>query len=189
MQDIILVGYGGHAKSIADCIEKKNEYRIIGYTDLEEVNSKYRYLGDDSVLGEYYKAGITNAVVGIGYLGRGNLREQLYKNLKSIGYSFPTIIDPTAIISESAAIDEGVFVGKRAVINAEAKVGKMSIINTGAIIEHECKVGDFAHVAVGAVLCGQVSVGCSTIIGANATVLQCRNVPERCVVPAGSLYR
>ena len=28
MEDIILVGYGGHAKSVADCIERKKEYRI-----------------------------------------------------------------------------------------------------------------------------------------------------------------
>ena len=36
MEDIILVGYGGHAKSVADCIERKNEYRIINVKDWNE---------------------------------------------------------------------------------------------------------------------------------------------------------
>lgn len=42
MEDIILVGYGGHAKSVADCIERKNEYRIIGYTEPAEVVSSIK---------------------------------------------------------------------------------------------------------------------------------------------------
>lgn len=189
MQDIILVGYGGHAKSIADCIERKNEYRIIGYTDLKENESKYPYLGDDTVLKKYYKKGVKNAFVGIGYLGKEDLRERIYKNIKEIGFDLPSIIDPSAIVSESAVIGEGVFVGKKAVVNADALIGKMAIINTGAIVEHECMIGDFAHVAVGAVLCGQVTVGRASLIGANATILQCREIDDSSIIPAGSVYR
>lgn len=33
---IILVGFGGHARSVADSIELKGEYRVIGYTDLQK---------------------------------------------------------------------------------------------------------------------------------------------------------
>ena len=41
MEDIILIGYGGHAKSVADCIERQKRYRIIGYTELEKKKSQY----------------------------------------------------------------------------------------------------------------------------------------------------
>lgn len=34
MENILLVGYGGHAKSIADCIERQGIYKIAGYTDI-----------------------------------------------------------------------------------------------------------------------------------------------------------
>ena len=189
MEDIILVGFGGHAKSVADCIERCGKYKIVGYTDSEERKSKYAYLGSDEVLSEYFKKGFCNVVICIGYLGKGTLREKLYSSLKEQGFSFPTIIDPSAIISESASIGEGTFVGKNAVINCDVEVGKMCIINTAAIIEHESCVGDFSHISVGTVLCGQVKVGKAAFVGANATVIQCQTVDERKIVPAGFTVR
>lgn len=189
MKDIILVGFGGHAKSVADTIERQNEYRIIGYTDIKDHNSIYKYLGTDDVLQEYYDKGIRYAFVGIGYLGKGQIREKIFNKLKSIGYTIPIISDPSAIISSSAIIGEGTFVGKYSVINAEAQVGKMVIINSKALIEHETRVEDFCHIAVDAVLCGQVSVGRSTFVGANATIIQCINIEENKIIPAGVTIR
>lgn len=189
MEDIVLIGFGGHGKSVADAIEAGNKYRICGYTDLQDNHNEYRYLGTDDVLKELCTHGITRAFLCVGYLGKGRLREKLDSRLRALGFSFPIIIDPTAIISKKAKIGDGTFVGKRAVINAEAIIGKQCIINTGAIVEHECKIDDFAHVAVEAVLCGQVIVGKAALIGANATVIQCREVKEREIIPAGAVVR
>lgn len=189
MEDIILVGYGGHAKSVADAIERKKIYRIVGYTDMEEHVSPYPYLGTDDMLEKYYAQGIRNVALCIGYLGKGNLREKLYGRIKEIGYNLPVIVDPSSVVSESAELGEGTFVGKYAVVNAETKVGKMAIINSMALVEHECIVEDFAHVAVAAVLCGQVHVGEAAFIGANATVIQGRTIESRKIVPAGVTIR
>lgn len=189
MDDIVLIGFGGHAKSVADCIERQGNYHIIGYTDLRQYDCKYPYLGTDEILPDYYEKGVQNAVICIGYLGKGEIRQKIYQRLKKIGFLFPVIVDPSAIISDSAEIGEGVFIGKNAVINAEAKIGKMSIINTKALIEHECIVGAFSHIAVAAVLCGQVEVGDAAFIGANATVIQCRKVLQKQIVPAGAIVR
>ena len=189
MENIILVGYGGHARSMADSIERQKEYRIIGYTDIKEYNSNYSYLGNDEVLKKYFNQGVQNAAVCIGYIGKSNLREDLYSNLKSIGFKLPIIKDPTAIISDTAVIGEGTFIGKRAIINAEARIGKMTIINTMALVEHECIISDFSHVAVAAVLCGQVCVGKAAFIGANSTVIQGRTIHPQQIVPAGTTIR
>ncbi len=189
MEDIILIGYGGHAKSVADCIERQGEYRIVGYTDMEEHPSKYTYLGKDSELQCIYDNGVKNAVIAVGYLGKGNLREHLYDIVKKIGFNLPVIRDPSSIVSDSSSIGEGSFIGKGAVINAEAVVGRMVIINTMALVEHECKVDDFVHVAVAAVLCGNVTVGRAAFVGANATVLQGRTIKDRKIVPAGVTIR
>lgn len=189
MEDIILVGYGGHAKSIADSIERQKKYRIIGYTEKNPCNSTYPYLGTDECLKEWYDKGIRNVVMGIGYMGTSRIRERIFAYLKEIGYSFPTIIDPSAIVSSSAQISEGVFIGKNAIVNAEAKVGDMAIINTKALVEHECVVGEFSHIAVGAVLCGRVSIGKSVLIGANATVLQTVSIGDYSIVGADTLVR
>lgn len=190
MEDIVLVGFGGHAKSVADCIERQGLYGIAGYTD-EKIcaECKYPYLGTDDELEKIFNRGVKKAAVCVGYLGKGEVRQKIYERLKKIGYNLPVIADKSAIVSESAVIGEGTFIGKDAVINAEACIGKMAIINSKALIEHECVVGDFAHVAVAAVLCGQVKVGTAAFIGANATVLQCIWVDDGALIPAGVTVR
>lgn len=191
MKEIILVGFGGHAKSVIDSIEKSREYEIIGYTDVEpnKEYKSYQYLGDDGVLQQYYDKGVHYAFIAVGYMGKGDLRAKLYEKVKKIGYVIPSIIDISAQLAADVRIDEGCFVGKRAVINANASVGKMGIINTGAIVEHDCSVGEFTHISVGSILCGNVKVGNSSFIGANATVIQGREIGNECIVAAGVVVR
>lgn len=189
MEKIILVGFGGHAKSVADSIERQGLYQIIGYTDREQRSSKYEYLGTDDVFLDYYDRGIRSAAICVGYLGKGEVRQKKYNELKNIGFYIPIICDPSAVVSKDTEIGEGTFIGKGAIINANADIGKMCIINTGAIVEHDCVVNDFSHIAVGAVLCGGVTVGQSAFIGTNATVIQGRYIGDWCIVSAGIVIR
>lgn len=188
MEKIVIVGFGGHGKSVADIVESTNEYEIVGYTDIEENRDcTYQYLGTDDVLQDLYLTGVKNAVIGIGFMGRGNVRQKIYAELKKIGYLFPVLIDPSAIVSSTAKIEEGTMIGKGAVVNADAKVDENCIINSGAIVEHECHIQSGAHVAVGAVLCGQVMIGKNCMIGANSTVIQCLEIGSNVIVGAGSV--
>lgn len=193
MEDIILLGLGGHAHSVVDSIEQAKRYNIIGFLDTEQSQGKhyknYRILGTDELLRQYFDKGVRNAFITIGFLGKENIRNLLYRQLQDIGYTVPNIIDKTAVISENAKLKEGIFVGKKAVINANAQIGTMCIINTGAIVEHDCKIGEFSHIAVGSVVCGEVVVGNQTLIGANATVLQERKIGNRCIIGAGTTIR
>lgn len=191
MEKIIILGNGGHARSIVDAIEREGKYQIVGYvvndniTELEQ--NDYPIVGNDDDLVELYESGIHHVVIGIGYLGKGNQRRKLYMQLKQIGYSLPIICDPFAIISSKARIGEGTFVGKGAIINADTLVGRACIVNSGAIIEHDCYIGDFSHISVGATLCGGVSVGVDAFIGANATVIQEISLADKVVIGAGAV--
>lgn len=188
MEKIIIVGYGGHAKSMADSIKAAGQYEIAGYTDVENKHEKdIEYLGTDDVLPDLYNDGIRNAALGLGYMGKSMVRDRIYENLCGIGFSLPVIIDPSAVIALDAIIREGTFVGKKAVVNAGASIGKMCIINTGAIIEHGNEVQDFTHIAVGAVLCGDILVGSHCLIGANATVLQGLRIGNNTIIGGGSM--
>lgn len=191
MEDIILLGLGGHAHSVVDSIERGGKYNIIGFFDKEEMRGKrfkdYCVLDTDDGLQKYFDKGIKNAFVTVGFMGRGTVRNKIYQTLKELGYTLPNIFDNTAVISENAEFEDGIFVGKNAVINANAKIEKMCIINTGAVVEHDCTIGQFSHVAVGSVICGGVLVKEQTLIGANATVIQEKIVGRNCIVGAGTI--
>ena len=189
MENIILLGAGGHAHSVVDTIEQGCKYNIVGFLDTEEMQGKYYrdypVLDTDEAIKRYYDEGIRNAFITIGFMGHGDTRNRLYNQLKNIGYTVPNIIDNTAVVSKNAVLGDGIFIGKNVIINANARIGSMCIINTGAVVEHDCVIGEFSHIAVGSVLCGGVSVGSRTLIGANATVIQERTIGLGCIIGAG----
>lgn len=189
MEKIILIGFGGHAHSVIDAIIQKNEYVIVGYVDNEEHDDylSIKYLGNDKELKSIFDNGIKNAVICIGYMGKSNNRELLYKKLKNIGFKLPVIIDKSAIVANNVEVGEGTFIGKGTVINANSKIGKMCIINSKSLIEHDCEIGDFIHIAVSACLCGGVKVGNSTFIGANSTIIQYLEIGDDVFIGAGVL--
>lgn len=191
MDKIIIIGGGGHAVNLVETIERDNKYQIQGFVDRAEMlgkhNEGYGYIGTDKDLCSLYEQGIKNAVMGIGYMGEGSIREELYCVLKKIGYQIPALTDETAVVSKRAVISEGVFIGKRAVVNAYAQIGENSIINSGAIIEHGTVVGSHSHIAVGAVVCGQCKIESGCFIGAGSVIKQGVSIGEKSLIGAGSV--
>ncbi|MDR3594089.1 acetyltransferase [Clostridium sp.] len=190
MEKIILVGGGGHCRSIIDSINNLKQFDIVGIVDKkpnECIGLGVDIIGSDEQLNWLYKSGIKNAFIGVGSVGNPSIRIKLYRMLKNLGYSFPKIIDKTAIVSPIAIIDEGVFVGKGAIVNAKAVIAKQCIINSGAIVEHDCNIGEFVHLAPGATLSGGVNIGKRTHIGTNSTIIQNINIGNDVIVGAGSV--
>lgn len=190
MEELLLIGSGGHAKSVIDSIESQRIYKIAGFLDILErqgtIYKNYKVIGSDIDAEKFFKDGIKNAFICIGYLGKGNIRNKLYDRLKSIGFRLPAIIDKTAVLAEDISIGEGTFIGKRTIINSDVHVGNMCIINTGVIIEHDCIIQDFTHISVAAVICGKVNIGKGSFIGANSTIIQECNIGEHCIIGAGT---
>lgn len=189
MEDIILIGFGGHAKSVIDTIEANNEFNIIGYTDIEDrgLYHGYSWLGNDDSLNEYYEKGVRYCFICMGFMGKGRIIDTLYDKVKNIGYVLPVIIDKSAVIGKSVQIGEGSYIGKLSVINADSRIGRMCIINTGVIVEHENLINDFTHVAVGATLCGRVTIGAHCLVGANSTVIQNVSIENEVIIGSGSV--
>lgn len=191
MEKIIIIGCGGHAKSLADTIEMCGKYKIAGFISKDEQQvfsyRGYGIIGTDKDLKQIYRDGIQYASIGIGYLGKGGIRERIYDTLREIGFILPSIVDCTSIVAKDVLLGDGCFVGKRVVINSNARIGKATIINTGVVIEHDCIIDDFSHIAVAAVLCGGSEVGKSCFVGANATILQKIKVGDSSIVGAGAV--
>lgn len=191
MEKIVLIGCGGHAKSVIDSIEAQGVYEIVGFV-AETLDDNFEYrgykiVGTDADLVALYDRGIRNAFVCIGYMGKGSVRQELYNTLKNIGYVLPVIIDPSAILAKDVSVGEGTFVGKRVVVNSNADVGKMIILNTGAVVEHDCVIEDYTHVAVNSTICGNVRIGEGCLIGAGATVIQGLVIGSQVTIGAGSV--
>lgn len=188
---LVLIGGGGHCKSVLDAVHRCNEYDNVVITDPKltpgTVISGCKVAGSDDLLSTLFQEGYCDAFITVGNILSDAVRENIAKRINHIGFVFPVIIDPSATVSETVVIGEGTFIGKSAVINTDAKIGSHCIINTGAIVEHECIVGDFSHISVGTILCGNVEIGDESLIGAGSVVIQGKKIGDKAMIGAGSI--
>lgn len=174
-ESIILVGGGGHCRSVIDVIEQQGRYQIIGIVDLKENIGRqvlsYPVIACDDQLQELFSS-CKHAVITLGHIKSNILRIKLFEKLKAIGFVLPAIISPLAYVSRHALIGEGTVVMHHALINASATIGRNCIINSKALIEHDVHVGDHCHISTASVLNGGVVVEQGTFVGSNATSKQ-----------------
>ena len=189
-KDIIIIGAGGHSKVILDLIEL-NGWNFCGYIEKKIYNTqKFQedlIIGDDSDLKRLYKEGIHYVAIGIGHIGNYEVRNNLYKSLKKIGYILPNLVHPSAIVCKSVTMGEGNVFMAGAIVNAMTCMGNINIINSHATVEHNVQIEDNLHLAPGSIILGNVYLKRDTFIGAGSVVLQGRKIEESCIIGAGSI--
>lgn len=191
MEDIILIGGGGHCRSVLDSIRSGGLYNAVGIVDFKDKKGSLmdglEVIGSDEDLEKLYEGGIKYAFITLGSVGSPQKRRGLYKLVKNIGYAIPAVIDKSAILADSVSIGEGSYIGKGAILNSNVTVGDMAIINTGAVIDHDCSIGDFAHIATGASMSGGVTIESDVHIGTGASVIQEIKIGEGSLIGAGAV--
>jgi len=187
---IVLIGGGGHCKVVISIIKKLDNFEIAGIVDIykaESLVSGIKIIGSDDDLRDIYKSGIHHALITVGSTKDNTKRYGLFNMAKEIGYNFPVIISPEAIVDESVKINEGSVVMPGSIINIESSIGKNCIINTGAMIEHDCKIKDHCHIAPGAHISGAVNIGELSFIGIGTTIIQGIKIGKNVTIGAGSV--
>ncbi len=185
-KNLILVGGGGHCKSVIDVAESAG-YTILGILDIaKNVGTKvlsYPVIGTDDLIPEL----VTQAsfIITVGQIKNSDLRVILYEKVLTAGGKIATIISPESYVSKYAFIGEGTVVMHKSVVNAGARIGKCCIINTFANIEHDAVVGDFCHISTGAMVNGAVIVGSNSFIGSNSMIRQNIEIGKNSIIGGG----
>ncbi len=174
---LILVGGGGHCRSVIDVAECAG-YTILGILDRPENVGKRvlgcLVIGVDADMTKYTET--ADFVVTVGQIKSPSLRIKLHKMLEEAGCHLATIISSLAHVSKYATIGEGTIVMHKAVINADARVGKGCIINTFANIEHDVVIGDYCHISTGVMVNGGAKIAGGTFVGSQSTINQMINI-------------
>lgn len=187
-RNLILLGGGGHCKSVIDVAESAG-YTILGILDKPETVGQevlqYSVIGTDDEIPAFVDK--AEFLITVGQIKSNSIRKKLTTLVKNAGGKFATVIADDACVSKYARIGEGTVVMHKAVVNADAKVGAQCIINTMADIEHDAKIGDFCHISTTAVVNGDVSVGDNVFIGSQAVIHNGKNIASDIIVAAGTV--
>lgn len=188
----VILGSGGHARVLIDCLSFSSDVAIEGILDpLVSLKGKViqgvPVLGSDALLAEISRRGVSHFVVGLGGVGNNLPRKKLFETALTFGLIPLTVKHPTAVVSSTVVYEKGCQFLPGCIVNTDAVVGLNVIVNSGAIVEHDCVIADHVHLATGAKLAGAVHVGQGSHIGVGATIRQNIEIGEYAIVGAGSV--
>lgn len=201
--DVILYGGGGHGKTLIDLVRAGGRLHVVGIVDdgltAGSMVMGVPVLGGAAVLPEIFGRGVRLAINGVGGINHVHVRVQVFEMLSAVGFSFPTLVHPTACIEPSAVLEDGVQVLAKSYVSSEAHIGFGTVINAGVVVSHDCILGQVVNLSPGAMLAGGVKVEDYAQIGMAATVnlnitIGCRarignGATVKADVPAGSVVR
>lgn len=169
MNDLLIIGAGGHGRVVAEAAELEGQWENIAFLDDRidvDVVLGHRIIGRmdeyEKFVGKYKHA--------IACIGDNERRMDLIQKLLKVGYKVPVIIHPRASVSKYCEIGEGSVILAGAVINTGARIGKGCIINIGSCVDHDCIISDGVHICSGAVARSACRIGGLSYIGARALV-------------------
>ncbi len=186
-EPFIILGAGGHAAVVADLL-LAGGHAVLGCAAPAGQATPFGLplLGDDAWLAAQPPS-TARLANGIGSIGDARVRAKVYDLYVGLGFRFPPLVHPAAIVSGHATLAQGAQVMAGAVVQANTLVGENVIVNTAAVVEHDGRIGRHVHVAPRAVICGDVTVGDFAHVGAGATVLQGLEIGEYAMIAAGAV--
>ncbi|MEG0166423.1 MAG: acetyltransferase [Ruthenibacterium sp.] len=149
VENLLILGAGGYGRTVFELAQSLGLFSQIAFLDDKETDA------EDVMAhcGAYRRPSLTE---GFAYaypaFGDNALRFAWLGELDDAGYKVPTLVHPSAYVSPSATLGQGVVVLPHAVINTGTEIGAGSIINIGALVDHDCVIGVCCHLAPGAIV-------------------------------------
>lgn len=187
---LFILGGGGHAKVLIEAL-LAGCVKIAGIVDPDPSLAGRSLLGvmvlggDDVVL--RHAPDEIRLVNGLGSIALPKERKDLFERYAALGFSFATVVHPSAVVASDVELAEGVQVMAGAVIQPGSRLGRNAIVNTRSSVDHDCRIGDHVHLAPGVTLSGAVTVGDAAHIGTGATVIQGVTIGGGALIAAGAV--
>ena len=189
MKNLLLIGAGGHAKSVIDLVNFIDYLDIVGIVGTQsERGGKvlgYEVIATDNEL-EILREKYQYAFISVGQIKTCSIRKKIAKKLINLRFEYPNIISPFSIISSFSDMGFGNFIGHGAILNSSSKIDNHCIINSNALVEHGVVVNSFSHISTGVILNGDVVIGEGSFIGSGSIIREGVNIPPNTIISAGS---
>ncbi|MFN3952060.1 MAG: acetyltransferase [Thermaurantimonas sp.] len=189
---VLIIGAGGHAAEVRDYIrfynksQSEEQIEVVGFIDDDEnIHSRYEYsepylgkISDHNILPDvYYLMGIANVA----------FRRPIVEKFKAMGAKFTGLIHPTALISPSAKIGEGVLISHNASVGPMVRIGDFNILNSRCTIGHDTVIGNYNFISPQVALSGHTTVGNENMFGVNSATIPSIVVGNNNKIGAGTI--
>ena len=190
VQDLVIVGAGGHGREVYDTLLAVNAeqptFRVLGVVDdAPRHTDRLDRLGLE-LLGDvdWLVAHPCTYVLGI---GTSAPRRALSDRLGAAGMTAATVVHPDARVGPDCRLGEGVMVFARSTVTTNVTLGRHTHLNVGCSVQHDTVVGEFVQFSPNVFVNGDCTLGDDVFLGTSATVTRGLTVGDGATVGAGAV--
>jgi len=193
LSDLVFLGAGGTARDVLSLVEDLNRnrkrYRCVALLDDDEKlwGRKVQGIPIAGPLTEAKRFDSAKFVNTLGSPRNYACRSDVPARLGLPPKRFATLIHPTAAVSASATIGDGVIILPHVVVLSGVTIGDQVLILPGSILNHDVQVGEYAILASAVNLSGAVQIGNGSYIGSGACLIQGIRVGNNALVGMGAV--
>lgn len=170
-EDIYIVGSGPYGEAMFELAETCG-YNVVGYFDeFDEkqgctimglkVIDKLSNLKDDEIRDNKF----------IVAMGSNEMRIKYMERIKFAGGILPTLIHPSAVISNSAIIGEGVYIQANVTVWTKSKISDFCILSPNVVLAHHSSVGKGCLISTQSSIGAYIDIEEKVFIGMGATIV------------------
>lgn len=185
---VYIIGAGTYGEAMCELADIL-DYSVIGFYDEDEkklglsimdypVLGKFSELNDKEISKNNYIVAIGNNVA----------RFKIMTKINNSGGYTPTLIHPTATISPSAEIGNGVYIQAHAYIWTKVKINDFCIISPNVVVAHHSIIGKACLISTLAGVGASINIEDKVFVGMGCTIVTGMHiVGENSVIGAGAV--
>jgi sugar O-acyltransferase (sialic acid O-acetyltransferase NeuD family) len=185
MNEIVIVGAGGHGREVLDIVEAHPDWEFRGFIadpapDPELLERR----------GAPYLGGLAEIPRDVAYtigIGDGGVRRRIAGELDSLGMKAAVLVHPAATQGADNDLGAGVQVATGGRITTNVRLGQHVHVNVNAVVSHDCRVGDFSTLSPGVCLNGAVTLGDGVFMGTGSIAIPGVTIGADATVGAGAV--
>jgi sugar O-acyltransferase (sialic acid O-acetyltransferase NeuD family) len=183
MAEIIIVGAGGQGREALDICSASGRNVIAFCEEGPPKNKKVKGLPVWNI--DDLPASNTDDYEVVLAVGSPGLKRRLSR--KITGFSFATLVHPSAIIAGNVRVNEGTIICAGAVLTTDIEIARHVTVNVASTISHDCVIEDYVTCSPNCSLSGNVTLEEGCFVGVGATVIEKVRVGRGTVVAAGAV--
>ena len=143
MSRLIILGAGGHGRSVAEAVLAAGVCKLVGF--LDDAYPEAEPVWGIPVLGKIADWMLFKEQTDYWFVAIGNnvVRATALCALEDAGQALATVMHPRAMVSPRATLGNGSTIMAGAVVGAEAILGLGAIVNSGVVVDHTLLCGRF----------------------------------------------
>jgi sugar O-acyltransferase (sialic acid O-acetyltransferase NeuD family) len=188
---IIIIGNSPNSRLARFYFEKDKGYEVVGYAvnraylNTPTFDDRTVYAIED--LQKLFPPATCDAFVAVGYNQMNKVRENLYHQMKGLGYTLPNYISPRCSFLTEEPIGDNNFILEDNTIQPFVKIGSNNVLWSGNHIGHDGVIGDHNFLTSHVVVSGFTRITHHCFIGVNATLRDNIEIAPETLIAAGAI--